>query len=111
MMYEDLFYKRLSELRNQIPVSAREMSLAIGQNENYINLIENGRTFPSMSGFFYICEYLKIHPKDFFNDNIKNPKLYGEIEEHLQKLTSKQMEYLLPLLSDITKSNRTPFEK
>ena len=71
-MYEDLFYKRLSELRNQIPVSAREMSLAIGQNENYINLIENGRTFPSMSGFFYICEYLKIHPKDFFNDNIKN---------------------------------------
>ena len=56
-MYEDFFAERLSYLRIQKKVSAREMSLALGQNESYINRIENKHTFPSMQIFFYICEY------------------------------------------------------
>ncbi len=39
-------------------VSARDMSLSIGQNAGYINTIESGKAFPSMTVFFYICEYL-----------------------------------------------------
>ena len=31
-MYEDFFVERLTSLRNQKNVSAREMSLALGQN-------------------------------------------------------------------------------
>ena len=50
-MYEDFFIKRLITLRRQKNVSAREMSLAIGQNESYINRIENGKTYPSMQVF------------------------------------------------------------
>ena len=46
--------------------SAREMSLALGQNPSYINRIENGKALPSMQGFFSICEYLQITPGDFF---------------------------------------------
>lgn len=42
-MFEDFFIERLITLRNQQNVSAREMSLAIGQNESYINRIENGK--------------------------------------------------------------------
>ena len=48
--------------------SAREMSLALGQNPSYINRIENGKALPSMQGFFSICEYLQITPGDFFNE-------------------------------------------
>lgn len=44
-MYEDFFAERLSYLRIQKKVSAREMSLALGQNESYINRIENKHTF------------------------------------------------------------------
>lgn len=66
-MYNDLFYKRLIKLHAQKAVSAREMSLSLGQSESYINKIENRKAFPSMSGFFIICEYLNIHPKDFFD--------------------------------------------
>lgn len=44
------------------------MSLAIGQNSSYINRIENQRAFPSMQGFFYICEYLGVTPGAFFAD-------------------------------------------
>ena len=40
-MFEDFFAERLISLRNQKNVSAREMSLALGQNGSYINRIEN----------------------------------------------------------------------
>lgn len=61
-MIEKMFAKRLSELRMLKNVSAREMSLAIGQNQGYINNIENGNNLPSMVAFFYICDYLEITP-------------------------------------------------
>jgi hypothetical protein len=32
-----------------------------------INNIENGINLPSMQAFFYICEYLEITPKEFFD--------------------------------------------
>ena len=47
-MYEDFFAERLSYLRIQKKVSAREMSLALGQNESYINRIENKREYPKV---------------------------------------------------------------
>ena len=47
-MYEDFFADRMASLRMKRSVSAREMSLTIGQNESYINRIENKQTFPSM---------------------------------------------------------------
>ena len=61
-------FRCLAQLRAQKGVSAREMSLAIGQNSSYINRIENQRAFPSMQGFFYICEYLGVTPGAFFAD-------------------------------------------
>ena len=61
-MYDDFFKLRLSQLRTQKGVSARDMSLSLGQNPGYINNIETGKALPSMSAFFYICEYLNISP-------------------------------------------------
>ena len=40
---EEAFALRLSYLRTQKKVSAREMSLSLGQNSSYINRIENLR--------------------------------------------------------------------
>lgn len=51
-MYEEIFPSRLAELRNQKAVSARDMSLSIGQNPGYINNIETGKALPSMASFF-----------------------------------------------------------
>lgn len=58
-MQEEDFAKRLSALRQEKGASARDMSLSLGQNAGYINNIENGHNLPSMTVFFYICEYLK----------------------------------------------------
>ena len=40
-MYEELLAERLAKLREEKNISAREMSLSIGQNASYINRIEN----------------------------------------------------------------------
>ena len=65
-MYEDFFCERLSKLRNEKGISARDLSLKLGYNPGYVNAIENQNVLPSMSAFFYICQYLKITPCEFF---------------------------------------------
>lgn len=90
-MYEDEFALRLAQLRNKKGVSARDMSLSIGQNAGYINSIESGKAFPSMAVFFYICEYLQISPRDFFDGDSKNPEKLNEIIANLQKLDDNQL--------------------
>jgi len=53
-MHEDDFCKRLIQLRLEKGVSARDMSLSIGQSEAYINRIENRKMLPSLSVFIYM---------------------------------------------------------
>lgn len=57
------------------------MSLDIRQNDSYINRLENTKALPSMQAFFYICKYLKILPKDFFNTDEQHPAKINEILE------------------------------
>lgn len=102
-MYEDFFSERLADLRAQKNVSAREMSLAIGQNESYINRIENKKAYPSMQCFFYICEYLDITPRDFFSEQLSYPKEVHEISELLCGLTPSQLTLISELAKELQK--------
>lgn len=90
-MYEEFFSQRLSSMREAKKVSAREMSLSIGQNESYINRIENGKAFPSMQGFFYICEYLNVTPEEFFHDRSAEPPRIQQLSKQLERLPPKQL--------------------
>ena len=89
MDYLDFFSQRLSELRTQKGVSARDMSLSLGQCESYINKIENRKSLPSMNVFFYICDYLDIQPKDFFDISIESPTTTNELFSKNDKTKSK----------------------
>lgn len=100
-MYEELLYKRIAQLRIAKGVSARDMSLSIGQNENYINFIENRKNLPSMSGFFYICEYFGITPQEFFDESLESPQLNRELQERLKRLSSTQAEHVIAIIDDI----------
>lgn len=99
------FPERLAQLRMQKGVSARDMSLSLGQSESYINKIENRRTMPSMAGFFYICDYLEISPAEFFDKDNTAPQLTAELLAVLTKLTVKQQEHILQVVSDILEAN------
>ena len=65
-MEEKDFSLRLARLREKKGVSARDMSLSIGQNPGYINNIETGKSMPSLTGIFYICEYLGVSRDTIF---------------------------------------------
>ena len=102
-MDEKAFSLRLAQLREKKGVSARDMSLSIGQNAGYINNIESGKSMPSLSGFFYICEYLGISPSDFFDVNTKKPTRLNELMDDLKRLNDKQLETIAALVKDIIK--------
>lgn len=97
--YEDFFSERLCVLRTQHGVSAREMSLAIGQNESYINRIENKKALPSMQGFFYICEYLGVTPRAFFDEGDVLPKRNEALFEKMNPLSTEKYEAIETLVN------------
>lgn len=102
-MYKKDFTLRLARLRDQMNVSARDMSLSLGQNPGYINNIESGKALPSMSVFFYICEYLGVTPAEFFETEIKSPEKIRKITENLVSLDDDSLDciaYLIEKLSN-----------
>ena len=77
------------------------MSLSLGQSPSYINKIENGKTFPSMQNFFYICEYLGISPGDFFDEGNKNPEIVEALVNDLKMLTESQLLNISDIVRDL----------
>ncbi len=102
-MYQDEFVARLIKLREEKGVSARDMSLSIGQNAGYINTIESGKALPSMSAFFYICEYLDITPAEFFDTDIKSPEKYLEFLSDLKNLDEMDSDFVFQLVKRLSK--------
>jgi transcriptional regulator with XRE-family HTH domain len=100
-LYEDLIAERLARLREKKGVSARNMSLSIGQAAGYINAIENKQSLPSVTAFFYICEYLGVTPKEFFDDDASNPALLNELLEELRGLDDNSLRHMLGLAKTI----------
>lgn len=96
-MTEKEFSLRLAKLRSEKGVSARDMSLSMGQNPGYINNIENGKSMPSLSGIFFICEYLGITPKDFFDEESGSPSKAKELFEIAKTLSNEQLDSLINL--------------
>lgn len=106
LCYEELemfVAKRLSILRTQKKISAREMSLDIGQGEAYINNIENKKNMPSLRGLFYICEFLKISPKDFFDDGVSNPERLSNLIADLKTLNEEQLATVTSVVKGLKK--------
>lgn len=102
-MEKEEFIKRLTELRMNKGVSARDMSLSLGQSPGYINNIENGVNLPSMSLFFYICDYFDITPLEFFDMDNSDPAKIREIAEASKGLTSEQLIHVIAIINDIKK--------
>lgn len=103
-MDEEFVGTRIAQLRIRKGISAREMSLALGQGEGYITHIENGHGLPSMQVFFYICEYFRITPQQFFDDGNKHPQQLDLLISKLKKLDPDTLIHLDGLIDAIIKS-------
>ena len=62
---------------------------------------------PSMQVFFYICEYLKITPAEFFDQQVTYPLLLNETISELKKMDSQQLEHILNISRDINIAKAT----
>lgn len=98
---DEFFRQRLAQLRSQKGVSARDMSLSLGQSESYINKIESGKAFPSMQAFFYICDYLNITPKDFFDNGNRNPVAIENLVNDIKTLTDSQISSIADIVKGL----------
>ena len=103
-MYDSDFPLRLAQLRAKKGVSARDMSLSIGQNPGYINNIETGKAKPSMEGFFYICEYLGISPAEFFRTETEGPSKLNSIVSDMRQLSDNQLDIIALLIKSMVEN-------
>ena len=79
MQDEKFIRERITKLRLNKNVSEYRMSLDLGHSDSYIRNITSEKALPSMSEFLYICEYFNITPKEFFDQESKNPELINEL--------------------------------
>lgn len=100
-MYEEFTQDRIAQLRMQRDVSARDMSLSLGQNNSYINQIENRKSLPSLQGLFYICEYFGITPQQFFDEGNSYPAQLAGLVEDLKKLDIATLEHISAIVKEL----------
>ena len=95
--------ERITQLRLQKGVSEYKMSYDLGHSRGYINNISSGKTLPSMTEFFAICDYFEITPQQFFDDTTPNPELIQKAIEGMKQLSESDMLMLLGFINRMLK--------
>ncbi len=103
-MYEEFTQDRIAQLRTQKGVSARDMSLTLGQNSSYINRIENRKSLPSLQVLFWICEYFGITPQEFFDDGASYPAQLAGLINEMKKMDEASLMLISELVKKINNS-------
>lgn len=103
-MNENFLKNRLTELRTQKQVSERQMSLDLGHSTSYIRSIASGKALPSMTEFFYICEYLDISPSEFFNTS-ETTLMQQKAINLIRSMSDDDIRFLIELIERINKKD------
>ena len=99
----DFIAKRIQRLRDALGVSARDMSLSLGQNTGYINKIETKQAKPSIEGLIYICEYFNISLSSFFDEDTEHPLKVKELLEEVNRLDAHSLDLLIGMARKINR--------
>lgn len=97
-MNETFIRERITQLRLKKNVSEYKMSLDLGHSKGYIQNIVSGRTLPSLNEFLYICEYLNVSLKDFFDENIQYPLLIQQALDGMKELEDEDLVALINII-------------
>ena len=102
----DFVRQRITELRMKKGVSEYKMSLELGHSRSYIQNISTGRSNPSLEEFLYICEYLNVSPKEFFDERNKEPVLIQKALDGMRSLSDKDLLTLLSLIERLKENSQ-----
>ena len=96
---EQFVRNRITQLRLEKGVSEYQMSYDLGHSRGYVYNISSGKSLPSMSEFFSICDYFGITPSEFFDTDQNSPVLISQAVEELKDLNNSDMLLALTLLN------------
>lgn len=102
-MDADFVRERITQLRVRKDVSEYKMSYDLGHSRGYINNISSGKTLPSMTEFFAICDYFGISPAEFFDGGCTNPKLSRDVIELISQLNEEDLALTLSNIKRLLK--------
>ena len=88
---------RISILRTKKNVSEYRMSTDLGHSKSYIQSISSGKSMPSMGEFLYICEYLGVTPREYFDDSLGEPQLVQKLYELTRNMSEDNLNVLINL--------------
>jgi transcriptional regulator with XRE-family HTH domain len=100
---EEYVRNKITQLRLQKGVSEYQMSYDLGHSRGYINNISSGKSLPSLSEFFAICEYFEITPTQFFDEEHDNPVLISKAIDELKTLNDNDMLLVLTLIKRLNR--------
>ncbi|MBQ8522178.1 MAG: helix-turn-helix transcriptional regulator [Clostridia bacterium] len=104
--FKNFVRQRFAIIRNSNNISARKLSIEMGQGTEYINQIENGRKMPSLEGLYNFCDYFKISLSEFFDTSQMYPIQYKEIIGELNKLDLDELEHITKNIRLINRSKK-----
>lgn len=87
--------ERISILRTKKNVSEYKMSTDLGHSKSYMQSISSGRSMPSLGEFLYICEYLGVTPREFFDEKISEPQLVQRLYELTRDMPEADLKILI----------------
>ena len=96
---------RISFLRTKKGVSEYKMSLDLGHSKGYIQSISSGKSLPSVSELLYICEYLGVTPKAFFDEGADNPQLVQELYDLTKDMSEEDLSVLIGTAKRLNEKN------
>ncbi|MDE5721504.1 MAG: helix-turn-helix domain-containing protein [Clostridia bacterium] len=94
---------RYAKIRLAHNMSARKLSLELGQSTEYINQIESGKNMPSVEGLLNFCNYFNISVGEFFEERFNYPVEYASILEELNKMDAMTVKHIYELLKIINR--------
>ena len=107
-MDNDFVRNRITALRMLKGISEYKMSLDLGHSKSYIQGISSGRALPSMLEFLYICEYLGIHPREFFDEALTLPTELAQLNELAKDLNQSDLRMLCQIARRLKDGDSTP---
>lgn len=96
---EEFVRNRITQLRLAKGISEYQMSYDLGHSRGYIYNISSGKSLPSLSEFFSICDYFGISPGEFFDKEQGNPVLISKTVEELKSLDENDLLLVLTLIN------------
>lgn len=105
-MNDNFIRERISFLRTKKGISEYKMSLDLGHSKSYIQSISSGKALPSLSEFLYICEYLGVTPKEFFDSEISEPLLVSKLISLTEDMPAADLQALIHVAERLHISNK-----